>query len=64
MITLDLSNKVVAVTGGFGSLGASVGRSLAAAGAKVALLDRADVSKAPSDIPNALICRRCGFGIE
>ncbi len=54
MITLNLDNKVVAVTGGFGSLGACVGRTLIAAGAKVALLDRADASKAPSDLTNIL----------
>ncbi len=64
MITLDLSHKVVAVTGGFGSLGASVGRTLAAAGAKVALLDRADVSKAPSDVPNAFLLGGIDLGLS
>lgn len=47
MLAVDLSGKVVAVTGGFGSLGATVGRVLVDAGAKVALLDRVAASKAP-----------------
>ncbi len=50
MMTLDLQDKVVVVTGGFGSLGATVGRTAAAAGAKVALVDRAETSRAPQDI--------------
>jgi NAD(P)-dependent dehydrogenase (short-subunit alcohol dehydrogenase family) len=54
VISLDLGGKVVAVTGGFGSLGASVGRAALAAGARVALLDRADPSTAPLDLPQAL----------
>jgi NAD(P)-dependent dehydrogenase (short-subunit alcohol dehydrogenase family) len=54
MIAVDLNGKVVAVTGGFGSLGAGVGRALIAAGAKAALLDRADASKAPPDLSQAL----------
>jgi NAD(P)-dependent dehydrogenase (short-subunit alcohol dehydrogenase family) len=54
MIALDLHGKVVAVTGGFGSLGASVGRALLAAGANAALLDRAEASKAPADLSRAL----------
>lgn len=62
MITLNLSGKVVAVTGGFGSLGASVGRTLLAAGAKVALLDRADASTAPLDIANALALSSVDLG--
>jgi NAD(P)-dependent dehydrogenase (short-subunit alcohol dehydrogenase family) len=37
---LQLENKVCVVTGGAGGIGAEVGRQLAAAGAKVALLDR------------------------
>jgi NAD(P)-dependent dehydrogenase (short-subunit alcohol dehydrogenase family) len=49
MISLDLNGKVVVVTGGFGSLGASVGRTALEAGARVALLDRADASRAPKD---------------
>ena len=40
MSTLDLNDKVVAVTGGFGALGLAVGRELLAAGAQVALIDR------------------------
>jgi NAD(P)-dependent dehydrogenase (short-subunit alcohol dehydrogenase family) len=54
MIALDLHGKVVAVTGGFGSLGSSVGRALIAAGANAALLDRAEASKAPVDLPQAM----------
>jgi NAD(P)-dependent dehydrogenase (short-subunit alcohol dehydrogenase family) len=54
MISLDLNGKVIAVTGGFGSLGASVGRAAMAAGARVALLDRADASKAPAELSAAL----------
>jgi NAD(P)-dependent dehydrogenase (short-subunit alcohol dehydrogenase family) len=54
MISLDLNGKVVAVTGGFGNLGASVARTVAAAGAKVALIDRAEDSKAPPDLAHAL----------
>lgn len=48
MLAVDLSGMAVAVTGGFGSLGAAVGRVLAEAGAKVALLDRVAASKAPT----------------
>lgn len=55
MITLDLSGKVVAVTGAFGSLGAALARAIAAAGASVALLDQTDTSRAPTDLPNALV---------
>ncbi len=54
MISLDLNGKVVAVTGGFGSLGAAVARTMVAAGAKVALLDRAEQSNAPQDLAQAL----------
>jgi NAD(P)-dependent dehydrogenase (short-subunit alcohol dehydrogenase family) len=54
MIALDLVDKVVAVTGGFGSLGASVGRAAIAAGARVALLDRVEASKVPADVSPAL----------
>lgn len=48
MLAVDLGGKAVAVTGGFGSLGAAVGRVLGEAGAKVALLDRAPAAKAPA----------------
>ena len=54
MISLDLNGKVVAVTGGFGSLGASVAKTIVAAGAKLALLDRAERAKAPQDLAQAL----------
>ena len=54
MISLDLNGKVVAVTGGFGSLGASVAKTIVAAGAKLALLDRAERTKAPQDLAQAL----------
>jgi len=54
MIALDLRGRVVAVTGGFGSLGVAVGRTLSAAGASVALLDRVDAAKAPADLAQAL----------
>lgn len=47
MLCLDLSSRVVAVTGGFGSLGSSVGRAALSAGAQVALIDRADASRLP-----------------
>ena len=53
MIALDLKDKVIMVTGGFGSLGASVGRTLVTAGAQVALVDRADASRAPKDVDGA-----------
>ena len=39
---MQIPGKRTIVTGGFGALGTEVGRVLAAAGAKVALLDRAD----------------------
>lgn len=39
---MQIPGKRTIVTGGFGALGMEVGRVLAAAGAKVALLDRAD----------------------
>jgi NAD(P)-dependent dehydrogenase (short-subunit alcohol dehydrogenase family) len=54
MISLDLNGKAIAVTGGFGSLGASVGRAALAAGARVALLDRTQAPKAPADLAQAL----------
>jgi NAD(P)-dependent dehydrogenase (short-subunit alcohol dehydrogenase family) len=54
MISFDLNGKVVAITGAFGSLGASVGRAALAAGANVALLDRFEASKAPVDLSQAL----------
>ncbi len=54
MISLNLNGKVVAVTGGFGSLGAGVAKTIVAAGAKLALLDRAERTKAPQDLAQAL----------
>jgi NAD(P)-dependent dehydrogenase (short-subunit alcohol dehydrogenase family) len=54
MMSLDLRGKSVAVTGGFGTLGASVGRAAIAAGADVALLDRVDAAKAPTDLAPAV----------
>src|SRR5262245_20338325 len=43
---MNLSGKVVAVTGGFGQLGVAVAQAALAAGARVAALD---VSPAPAD---------------
>jgi NAD(P)-dependent dehydrogenase (short-subunit alcohol dehydrogenase family) len=54
MLSLDLNEKVVAVTGGFGSLGAAVARTIVAAGGNAALIDRAEGSKAPPNLPQAL----------
>jgi len=46
----DLSGKVVVVTGGYGVLGATMAASLAAAGARVAILGRrADAARAKAD---------------
>jgi NAD(P)-dependent dehydrogenase (short-subunit alcohol dehydrogenase family) len=47
---MELSGKNVIVTGGFGALGAVVAEAVAAAGAKVALVDRA---AAPAGLANA-----------
>jgi NAD(P)-dependent dehydrogenase (short-subunit alcohol dehydrogenase family) len=54
VITLDLTNKVVAVTGGFGALGQAVGRTLLAAGARVALIDRMAAAALPAGLETAL----------
>jgi NAD(P)-dependent dehydrogenase (short-subunit alcohol dehydrogenase family) len=54
MLSLDLNEKVVAVTGGFGSLGAAVAKTILAAGANAALIDRAESSKAPPNLSQAL----------
>ena len=62
MLALDLNGKVVAVTGAFGSLGASVGRAVIAAVARAALLDRADASKAPADLSQALALGEVDLG--
>lgn len=61
MLAVDLNEKVVAVTGGFGSLGASVGRVLVEAGAKVALLDRVAAAKGP-EAAGALKIGEVDFG--
>jgi len=45
-----MQGKVIAVTGGFGVLGAAVGRVALARGAKVALIDRAP--EASGDVPS------------
>ena len=49
MLSLNLAGKCIAVTGGFGTLGAAVGAALAAAGARVALIDRAPTPATASD---------------
>lgn len=48
----SLEGKVVAVTGGFGVLGRAVAEAAKAAGARVALLDKAAV---PADLPGAFL---------
>jgi len=53
-VSLDLTGRVVAVTGGFGSLGANVARAALAAGAHVAVIDRADAGRLPSGLTEAL----------
>jgi NAD(P)-dependent dehydrogenase (short-subunit alcohol dehydrogenase family) len=64
MIAVDLSGRAVAVTGGFGTLGASVGRCLADAGAQVALLDRsAAVTPAASGITGAFLLGAVDLGV-
>jgi NAD(P)-dependent dehydrogenase (short-subunit alcohol dehydrogenase family) len=50
---MDLQGKVVAVSGAFGALGASVVQALQAAGAKVAALDHAEASHAPASLGDA-----------
>jgi|ERR1700733_724000 len=54
-MTLILNGKVVAITGGFGILGAVMVRTVQAAGGSVAAIDRVAVSKAPSAIATALL---------
>jgi NAD(P)-dependent dehydrogenase (short-subunit alcohol dehydrogenase family) len=49
----DLRDRVVAVTGGAGQLGRAFTGALAAAGAKVAVIDRASVQKATDVLPIA-----------
>ena len=55
---MKLAGKVIAVTGGFGSLGTALGIAAIEAGAQLALLDRAPVpptSKLPSALSSALL---------
>jgi NAD(P)-dependent dehydrogenase (short-subunit alcohol dehydrogenase family) len=51
-----LADKTIAVTGGFGALGRAVGQALQAAGAHVALIDRAaappDIGRSAMVLPN------------
>jgi NAD(P)-dependent dehydrogenase (short-subunit alcohol dehydrogenase family) len=58
---MDVAGKTVIVTGGFGVLGREVGRVLAEAGAKVALLDRA---VAPDDILDKTGCAEAIGAVE
>ena len=53
MHSLNLSDQVVAITGGFGSLGMAVARAVSEAGALVALIDRE--TTAAADLPPALL---------
>lgn len=48
---MNVQGKRIAITGGFGTLGAAVARVASAAGAKVAAIDRADA--APADLADA-----------
>jgi NAD(P)-dependent dehydrogenase (short-subunit alcohol dehydrogenase family) len=54
MYSLDLNDKVIAITGAFGSLGAAVARAASSAGAAVVAIDRAPATTAP-DPGNALL---------
>jgi len=45
---MDLSGKLVAITGAFGALGASVVQVAQAAGARVAAIDMSDAARAPA----------------
>jgi NAD(P)-dependent dehydrogenase (short-subunit alcohol dehydrogenase family) len=58
---MDVAGKTVIVTGGFGVLGREVGRVLAEAGARVALLDRA---VAPDDVLDKTGCAEAIGGVE
>ena len=62
MIALDLTGRVVAVTGGFGALGQAVGRGLLAAGARVALVDRAAAAPAEGGLEAALAVAQVDVG--
>jgi len=52
---MDLQGKVVAVTGGFGSLGAAVVRAAIAAGARVAAIDRVSAPSGPGMPADAML---------
>ena len=47
----DLTGRAALVTGGAGYLGGTIGAALAECGARVALLDKADLTSAVSDLP-------------
>ena len=50
-VSMNVQGRRIAVTGGFGSLGAAVARAARAAGAEVAAIDRAE--QAPANLANA-----------
>ncbi|MHB8577819.1 MAG: NAD-dependent oxidoreductase, partial [Dehalococcoidia bacterium] len=55
---MELVGKVVAITGGFGTLGLALGAAAAAQGARVALIDRAaapEAAKLPGALAGALL---------
>jgi NAD(P)-dependent dehydrogenase (short-subunit alcohol dehydrogenase family) len=54
MYALDLSGKVVAITGAFGSLGSAAARAVSSAGAKIAMVDQVVTSQAPAGLPEGL----------
>jgi NAD(P)-dependent dehydrogenase (short-subunit alcohol dehydrogenase family) len=51
---MDLTDKVIAITGAFGNLGAKVALAATARGAKVALVDRSSAAPDPGEPPGAL----------
>lgn len=55
MLTIDLAGRAVVITGGFGSLGAAMGRAVAHAGAAVALLDRVPASRPPEGLADHVL---------
>lgn len=56
----DLSNRVVMITGAVGNLGQAVAEVIAAAGANLALVDRA-TDRLPAMFPNLIDSPRCLF---
>jgi NAD(P)-dependent dehydrogenase (short-subunit alcohol dehydrogenase family) len=50
-MTKDLDGKIVAISGGFGCLGQAVARVLAERGARVALIDRAEMPYGSTSVP-------------